>query len=87
MDELRESIRRTLREYVLGEECLAEAKSATDWWDGLSRLKRKKVASTLGFSKGKDKVFFLKLSPGEKSELEIYFLKHRGKVECVRGIG
>jgi hypothetical protein len=85
MDELRESIRRTLRENVLGEDYLAEAKSsgAGGWWDGMSRKSKGKVVSVLGLSKGKDKVSFSKLSPGEQSEVDAYFMKHRGKVEGV----
>jgi hypothetical protein len=83
MYELKEEVRRTLRRHALYEDDLAESKSAEQWWNGMSKKMKSKVSSVLGLSKGKESVLFLKMSPGEKNEIEAYFGKHRGKVESV----
>ena len=86
MDEMRKFIQGGLLEgmkpsVMPDEEILAESKSAEEWWDRLPGKRRKRVSVILGMSKGKDRVPFKKLDNGAQSEIEAYFVKHKGKVE------
>lgn len=79
--DLREEIRYGLLRHALGSK-LNEAKGAGSWWDALAMDGKKKVASMLGFKMGK-KVSFAAMAPSLQSELEVYFVKHKGKIESV----
>jgi hypothetical protein len=81
MMDLREEIRNGLLRHALGNR-LNESKGAGSWWDALSMDGKKKVASMLGFKLGK-KVAFIALTPSLQSELEAYFVKHKGKIESI----
>lgn len=76
--DLREEIRSGLLHYALGK--LEETKGSRGWWDALDMDGKKKVAGILGFKMGK-KVAFTSLSPSLQSELEAYYVKHKGKIE------
>lgn len=60
---------------------LAESKSVADWWESLPGRRRRKVCDLLGISKGKDVADYDSLDDDEKSEVEAFFVKHKGKVE------
>jgi hypothetical protein len=81
MMDLREKIRDGLLRHALGNR-LNEAKGTGSWWDALSMDQKKKVSTMLGFKLGK-KIAFTALAPSLQSELEAYFVKHKGKIESV----
>lgn len=77
--ELSQFVESTLRKHALAE--VKSSDKADSWWDNLPGKRKKKVVNVLGLSKGKDVSLFSKMSPGEQSEIEAYFVKHQGKVE------
>ena len=81
--DLFEDLSRIVRERVLGEAFLplGEAKDETEaWWDNLPGKRKNKVLKYLGLPKS-EKRLFAKLAASNRSELEAYFIKHKGKVE------
>lgn len=79
--DLRREIRDGLLRHALGRH-LNEAKGAGDWWNSLAMDGKKKIASILGFKMDK-RISFTSLPSGLRSELEAYYVKHKGKVESV----
>lgn len=66
---------------------LCEAKSAEDWWDRLPGKRKAKVVGFLALDKKSGKKIFSKLDADERSEVEAYFAKHKGKVEGIEDGG
>lgn len=76
----KEFVESTLRKYALAEG-KNQMNNVSVWWEKLPGKLRKRVAGILGFSKGKDNAIFSELSPGERSDVEAYFVNHNGRVE------
>lgn len=86
MENIFDNIKEVLREYI-EQISLMEAKSAEAWWDRLPGKRKAKVVGFLALDKKSGKKIFSKLDADERSEIEAYFVKHKGKVEGVENGG
>jgi len=80
-EDMSEWIKKTLREKVIEEDRDLVESKVSEWWGLLPFKVRKKLVKYLGLAKATAREDWGKMDDAIQSEIEAYFIKHKGKVE------